>query len=717
MPHLLPTRTASFSPLPTATPAGPTATGGTPSTPTSRPDGEASPVHSPKAGSTMRRLSMLAQRAQTSAGSPLEVTITGGTNSVGIDGKGSIFDGKELQSFHEGDKITIDADHPIFSRRGPNQEVLGNHKEDGNSTDKAHVWYPQHHADTSKYHSDDWAHIRADTFTTVAGVLGTSLDKATPVQVRPRAAPTSGYKSIGDFSSPKDFIEHQKQYQNTLKKDHLKAGILASHRSVGFEYEFTGHSLQEAGSHISLASSEKHSELFGIRFELETDSGAVVEIGMPPFIVPNKADGKPDKAELQAIHLKMSGAMLNVRQEAGRMLQKGDVDLPTFVGLLEKHGLGSGWNVSTDPRHKETLDNIKIKEPTSQKLAGDKIYAQMNISMNGDESGQLIASARQAFADLKNAAEESALGAAFEELDGLAKARLGGNGREEAVPAHVVHLNKALANTLAIPSILHQKEMDSAGDEDLSSAVKELYSVWVKDSLPNILATTSASPAELAELKAFARDEAKPVVMNRLGALLPTLTTLTDARKPEFAAWAKLGELFPPDGYFDGASLEMLSALDRRVTGTPAFAPILRSAEALAATMDGDGEFIDKEGKPIGSDDARYAAADASYQSANQQFNQLVAQTVRAHSEAALFHGIAQTVEAEIDRMIDRIGTPDVVGVPSNVAFQNEAFGQGDGIGVRKDTQIPHDAADAAKLRHSVVEVRNGAAMEHYFKS
>ena len=206
--------------------------------------------------------------------------------------------------------------------------------------------------------------------------------------------------------------------------------------------------------------------------------------------------------------------------------------------------------------------------------------------------------------------------------------------------------------------------------------------------------------------------------MNRLGALLPTLTTLTDARKPEFAAWAELGKLFEDTECFEPGTLEQMARLPSVMTGNSAYAPILRSAQALSRTMDSSGEYIDHTGATIDSGDTeRYAAANAAYEAANQELHALVAQTVGEHTQAALFHGIAQTVEAEIDRMIDRIGTPDVVGVPANVAFQNEAFGQGDGIGVRKDTQIPHDAADAAKLRHSVVEVRNGAAMEHYFKS
>lgn len=660
----------------------------------------------------MRRLSMAGRTAQPATGKQMQATVTGATNLVGIDGNGSIFNGRELKSLQPGDKMTIDADHPIFSRRGPNQEVLGNRKEDGNSGEKAYAWYPEHDKDTSKYHSDDWPHIRADTFTTVAGVLGTSLDKATPVQLRPRAAPTAGYQSINDFPSPREFIAHQKKYQDTLQKDHLKAGILASHRSVGFEYEFTGHSLPKAGSHISLASSEKHSELFGIRFELETDSGAVVEIGMPPFIVPNKADGKPDKAELQAIHLKMSAAMLEVRQAASGM---GDVDLNTFIGLLEEKGLGDGWKVSGDPKNAETTTSIKIKEPTAQKLAGDRIYAQMNISLNGAESGQLIASARNAFAHDKNMAELSGLGTAYDELERLALTHLKehGKGAVEGLPPHFVHLNKALANTLAIPSILHQKEMEQAGDEDLSSAVKELFSVWVKDSLPNILATTSATREELADLKNFAATHAKPAVMAELKTVLENSTTLQGAKEEEFAAWKAFGSHYKRDDSFSSASMDGFKRHSHLVTKSADFAPIREIAQRLAASMDKEDNFV-KNGKIV-DEGPEFKAMMDTYTADNEALYSLIADMAKAHSKEGLFDQITRTVEAEIDNMIARIGTDQVVGVPATAAFQSEEFGKPDGIGVRKDTQIRHGETEAAKLRDSVVEVRNGAAMTHFF--
>ena len=655
-----------------------------------------------------RRVSMSAPNAQSEKGNSLLVKIAGETHSVGIDSKGSIFGGKENDvSLKDGDELTIDADHPIFSRRGPNQEIAGNHKEDGNAATQDHVWYPKQDADTSKYQSNDWPHIRADAFVTMKGVLGVSLDNALPVSLRARAAPVKDYQNMATCGSPGAFIAHQKNYQDSLHKDFSKNSILASHRSVGFEYEFTGHSLKDTPSHITLASSDAHSKLFGLKFELETDSGNVVEIGMPPFLVPNMPDGKPDKAEIQAIHQKMREAMGKVRDKADESAKTGDTSLSAFVEILRTEGLGTGWKLSTKEKDIETIKNIKIRKPTSGKLANDTVYSQMNISLTGDESGKLIASAKAHFKD-KNFAEESAIGIAYNALETLATA-------SGIKPEQAAHVSKALANTLAIPSILLQKEIPAGGDHDLSSAVKELFSVWVKDSLPNILATTSASKEDLIRLKDFAAGPAKKAVMGELDKMLTDLKVMPHSQDSTFKAWERLKEQFNEG--FDSGTLELLKRETKVIADSDIFKPILTLAETLHNSMDASSEFIRADGTTVTGDDEDYQQFQDTYDNNYGEFEKQKNETATPLTKDALFSSIRATVEAEIDNMNALIGSSNVVGVPKTAEFQSEEFGKPEEIGVRKDTQLAHSETNPAKLRTSVAEVRSDPAMKHFFNT
>ncbi|NHZ42475.1 hypothetical protein [Massilia aquatica] len=668
-------------------------------------DGAVSRTRLANAGAAMRRLSMQSLN-EAAEPKPMTVSIAGATHPVTADDTGSLFDGQENDLLKDGQEITIDANNPVFSRRGPNQEVMGNREEDRHAAGETHAWYPIHQADAGKSHNQKPAYVRADAFVSMKGVPDTSLNHLLPVKLRARAAPVSAYKKMSDCASPKEFIEHQKNYQNKLKQEYSKDSIMTSHRSVGFEYEFTGHSLKNAPSHISLASSAAHSELFGIKFELETDSGAVVEIGMPPFIVPNRPDGSPDKAELQAIHGQMSKAMLEVRNSAIEMAGQGAVKLPEFVDLLAQKGLGTGWKVSAAPEHAGTIENIEIRKPTAQKLAGDNIYSQMNISLNGNESAELIASVEEHFAHDPRFAEQSAMGTAYQGLKNLAAQR----GLDPA-GAPAVHLNKALANTLAIPSILLQAEPGLDSDHDLSSAVKELFSVWVKDSLPNILATTSATKDDLAHLKAFATEYAAPFVAGQLHAVRTTLEAMPHSRDNEPAAWGKFAQNH--GGYFDSSTLRSLKQHAGLNLDAPHFKHILDAAEVLDKSMVNDA-FVDAGGNEVNEGDAGFDALQETYDRNNSAFNDLIAHAPQAWNKSAFFDGVESTVVKEIAHMIQKIGSDEVIGVPAT-RFQHEEFGPSKGIGVRKDTQLPHDETDPVKLRTSVAEVRNGGIMEHFF--
>jgi hypothetical protein len=680
-----------------------------------------------------------------SAHNCMMVEIKGATNTVAPDQHGSLFAGKEVGVLSEGDTIEIDLAHATPSRRGGNQEVLRNHKADANATGKKHTWYPKFDANKERYKESDWPHIRADTFTTVQGTPASPLLAVLPARLRPRAAPVKDYQKIGKQSAA-DFIKGQKAYQEALHKKYSRDSILSSHRSVGFEYEFTGHSQADASSHISLARSAVHSTLFPIRFELETDSGDVVEIGMPPFIVPNKSDGSPDKAEIQAIHLTMKATMADIRTEASARQQAGTpVGLEQLLAMLKEKGIGQDWELSSAPAHADLVADMKIIEPSCKKLLGGQIYSQMNISLNGNESASAMLGVRRRYAAEPNEAEQSAMGMAHAQLEDAAIAHLPratlADGTQAPLPAHALHLNKALANTLAIPSILLKRTIRIEEHQDYSSIVKELFSVWTKDALPNVLATTSASRAELQQLKAFATEHAAPVMTHQLQALLTQLEDglphLVNPGAQENLAWRN----FTKNSYstVDQHTLGHLLAQAPALTASPDYDTILALVQTLHASMDGDGELIDGAGATLDPDDEVQAEAfvqlQADYDTRSQRLNQLVNAATVATSRHPLLATIEATVEREIANTIALIDSEVVVHPAPERVFGNENYG-GDQPGLRRDTHVaqpttrpaPHADADAdavqadnairqKDLLNVLTEFRSGEAMNNYLNS
>ncbi|WEF34581.1 hypothetical protein [Pseudoduganella chitinolytica] len=67
--------------------------------------------------------------------------------------------------------------------------------------------------------------------------------------------------------------------------------------------------------------------------------------------------------------------------------------------------------------------------------------------------------------------------------------------------------------------------------------------------------------------------------------------------------------------------------------------------------------------------------------------------------------------------MIALIGSPEIVRKPAGVTFMNETFGQGQGSGVRKETQLGHAQTKQAELRSSVAEIRSDDAIDHSLAS
>lgn len=182
----------------------------------------------------MRRLSMDALGQAPATSNPQQVTIGGTTHPVNI-ANGSILGGTAAQAMTHGQTITIDADHPIFSRRRPNQDIMLNKKEDTGSAERSYAWFPKHDADTSKYAENDWPYARADSLMTMDGVLTASLQALLPPGLRAKAAPISMYENMAACGSAGGFIAKQQEYQERLAAHYSKDSIMASHRSVGFE--------------------------------------------------------------------------------------------------------------------------------------------------------------------------------------------------------------------------------------------------------------------------------------------------------------------------------------------------------------------------------------------------------------------------------------------------------------------------------------------------
>ncbi|VVD76640.1 hypothetical protein PCA20602_00891 [Pandoraea capi] len=489
-------------------------------------------------------------------------------------------------------------------------------------------------------------------------------------------------------------MENQRNYQNDLAARFSMQSIMTSHRSVGFEYEFGQHNQgPEVLSHLHLAASQPFSNLFPLKFELETDSGAVVEIGMPPLLIPNAPDGGPDRARIKAADSKLKGVMKAMGAQHG--------PVAALLPLLEAQKLGRGWVAGPLLQHGGKYANMALQAPIAGKLQGGGVYSQLNITLTGEESARFISTVQKTMAP--NSSESGVLGQAFQELEKLASSQPG-------TPLNATLLNKALANTLAIPSILLQRSrtIGKIPDElDLSSTVKELYSLWIKDSVPNMLATTLADPRALSAYAAKAAD----VIRGKVPGVMKPFRDLLLANDREAAAWKGLATYVAANSFYP-KDYEEAESITQHVPAEKKRDILARAAEIRDMMVPGDsGEFKDTEeadgsgGGVQNRFDARLAA-----------YKQLVATTCAAElaiREADITNAEKQ-VNDEITALLRLIGTPVVV-TSAPTQFGVETFGSG--TGVRKDTHVKHPETEktSSGLRHSVAEVRSDPAMALFY--
>jgi hypothetical protein len=481
--------------------------------------------------------------------------------------------------------------------------------------------------------------------------------------------------------------------------------VMSSHRSVGFEYEFAHHSLY-VGAHISLAVSEPFSRLFPVPFELETDSNEVVEIVMPPFVIPNAVDGGPDKKKLAAVHKAMKKTMEGARDNGYDERST----IPELLPKLEKLGLGIKWQPQPSVQKGGRCNKMHLKKINDGKLK-DNVYSQMNISLTGDESSHLIQTMQEHFSKDSNSAEKGILGNAYRALEQLAE--------NKSVPKQaVVHLHKAFANMLAIPSIM-LKNIEDLTEElpenlDLSSEVKELFSVWVKDSVPNVLATTSTDPALLANYAPHAArlvaDDFLPLVLKDIERL--TFRSESDDKMQKLQE-QKLQEIQSKFSFECWSSYEQLEQYKQHIPeDIKALMPLAQDICKMMKAYDYAGTFTDQE-----TADPSDGGAQERFNTRNNAFFQELRNRLNLARESKQLpkpiERLKTTVLKEMKNLLLLMAAPGVVQA-EHTTFRREVFG--DGSGVRKDTYVRQLPGAKAGLRHSVTEIRSEAAMKVFFE-
>jgi hypothetical protein len=332
---------------------------------------------------------------------------------------------------------------------------------------------------------------------------------------------------IFQLASISKLMEDQAKLQHNLKGNDQR------HReywSSGFEFEFaTYKNDRELPSHISLATSKGTSELHpDLNFELETDNHWEIEISIPPLYFPR---GDTEKAEIKDAHDSLRSALKQAREES---IAEGErtgtpSKLKFLTDNLKGKGIGSSDWVLTELGERITVDSNRIKHPKKDQFdnENDEIYGQINVTMTTDEIVSLMDKIEKKYKESPNEIEKGPLGKFF-----LATSPIKDTGsmkegeRTEYVTQRLY--SKMISNIFAIPAILFRKDpqfVNSLGklpDEwEMSSTVKELFSVWIKALNQDVIKSRPQLKKELIdelELKASRAHE--------------EINTMLDAREP-----------------------------------------------------------------------------------------------------------------------------------------------------------------------------------------
>ncbi|NVM78412.1 hypothetical protein FHW83_004240 [Duganella sp. SG902] len=253
--------------------------------------------------------------------------------------------------------------------------------------------------------------------------------------------------------------------------------IVSVQRSIGFEFEFARyHAPGELPAHLILGESAELSTLFKMPFVLETDSGNELEIGMPPMLIGLVEDG-PDKDTISRLWPILRSTMKTIRDQ--------HIDSPVNTLPLAGNGIGAGWNM------KAAANNLTVVagRPGKASASADQVYSQLNITLTPAEIARFTDGEGKRLYLSKS---HEFFGKAYDAIRTILKSAEGTQGKQAAI-----HISKGLSNLLAVPSFLFQAEYpDVTGNADVSSTVKEVFGIWVKDSIPNIVDNALTDPEQ-----------------------------------------------------------------------------------------------------------------------------------------------------------------------------------------------------------------------------
>lgn len=282
----------------------------------------------------------------------------------------------------------------------------------------------------------------------------------------------------GDYSV-KEIISHQKAYQNWLFRElNGNVGtIMKYHRSVGFEFEFATYKASVTfPSHILISSSEPFSNVFKTPFRLETDLFNELEIGIPPLLISNynQKIRKNSIYKIWTILKKMMGHISALSQ---------DYDISYLTGNLQKHGLGNHWEQNY------LNEKISITKRKKHWEKEHQVYSQLNISLKADEIASSIIN--YGISSYQSARYEY-FKEAYIKLYSLVSLEI----KDRQLITSMVHFCKGLSHILAIPSLLLLKELpeNPQNNRGVYSSVKEIFGVWVKDSITNLVDNSLKDP-------------------------------------------------------------------------------------------------------------------------------------------------------------------------------------------------------------------------------
>lgn len=561
-------------------------------------------------------------------------------------------EGPEIKA---GDTVQIDDARVHVSRRGPNQET---HAEADKAGPAQYVWYLATKVNGTEAAKDSFA--RADAL-----ALGGVAPKLRAEDAEHLDYPLPAY------------MAGQQAYQSRLAQEgQTSSSVTAAHRSVGFEFEFGAYTGAELSSHVELAKSTPFSPLFNLPFVLETDSGSVLEVGFPPLLFRNRPGGGPNTASISLIYHKAKAQMDRIGRKQGLTIAEVCAELAKTVSHVT-------WTLMPAAQELRTGDKSQV-----EKFKGEGVYSQLNISLTAQESAALIGRMSQPDI-LPGTAEKGVLGERYNTILGALKGT--------TPDAAKIHLAKSYANYAAAfdisPATRHL-----AGPDEVSSTVKELHGVWVKDAPHNILDPFAdrIDPRDVEQAATDAHgwaDRQSEALRERTG----------PSEGPELARSIAAGY---NGEYTRGALHGLVERVEKVLPGGDA-AELRAWINKLEAALT-SGERLVEEGK---DDDTAYAEFYTLHGDFAPYIERL--QSKAASKKDHLGTTLAE-IHADIDAMSDKIKTRAGLSAPDGTKFGEERFGTG--TGVRKDTYLPSLTGSAQHPPMSVAELRSGYVINKFLE-